>query len=178
MKVLITAKNYKPSERLQENIEKKFVKLGKYFPDDATANVLVSKFKDKTKIEATINGKQTIFRAEESSDNVYEALDLIIDRLSHQMSKYKGKLEARYKENKALKFEFIPDFPEEEEDDGEIKIARTKKFDLQPMTAEEAVLQMEMLGHNFFVYLDMDTDSANIVYKRKHGDYGLIETDR
>ena len=177
MKVSITAKNYKPSERIQENIEKKFARLGKYFQVDVTANVLVSKFKDKTKIEATINAKQTIFRAEEAAENVYEALDLIIDRLSSQMSKYKGKLEARYKENKALKFEFIPDV-EEKEDEGEIKIARTKKFELQPMTAEEAVLQMELLGHNFFVFLDMDTNGASIVYKRKNGDYGLIETDR
>ena len=150
---MITAKNYKPSERLQDNIEKKFSKLEKFFDEDATANVIVSKFKDKTKLEATINTKQTLFRAEEISDNVYEAMDLIIDRLSSQMKKFKGKLESRYKENKALKFEFIPDY-------------------------EEAILQMEMLGHNFFVYFDMDTESTNVVYKRKGDAYGLIETYR
>jgi putative sigma-54 modulation protein len=177
MKVMITAKNYKPSERLQENIEKKFSKLEKYFQDDVTANVIVSKFKDKTKLEATINAKQTIFRAEEISDNVYEAMDVIIDRLSQQMKKFKGKLEARYKENKALKFEFIPDVEDDEEEEPIIVVKR-KQFELQPMNYEEAILQMEMLGHDFFIYFDMDTESTNVVYKRKGDAYGLIETYR
>jgi putative sigma-54 modulation protein len=178
MKVVITSKNYKPSERLQENIEKKFSKLGKYFQDDVTANVLVSKFKDKTKVEATINGNKTIFRAEEISDNVYEAIDLIIDKLSNQMTKFKGRLEKRYKGNKeAIKFEFMPDEGEDEEAE-DLTVVRRKTFDLQPMGYEEAILQMEMLGHNFFVYLDMDTDSVNVVYKRKGDAYGLIETRR
>lgn len=177
MKVMITAKNYKPSERLQENIEKKFSKLEKYFQDDVTANVIVSKFKDKTKLEATINAKQTIFRAEEISDNVYEAMDVIIDRLSQQMKKFKGKLEARYKENKALKFEFIPDVEDDEEEEP-ITVVKRKQFELQPMNYEEAILQMEMLGHDFFIYFDMDTESTNVVYKRKGDAYGLIETYR
>ncbi len=177
MKVMITAKNYKPSERLQENIEKKFSKLEKYFQDDVTANVIVSKFKDKTKLEATINAKQTIFRAEEISDNVYEAMDVIIDRLSQQMKKFKGKLEARYKENKALKFEFIPDIEDDEEEEP-ITVVKRKQFELQPMNYEEAILQMEMLGHDFFIYFDMDTESTNVVYKRKGDAYGLIETYR
>ena len=133
MKVMITAKNYKPSERLQDNIEKKFSKLEKFFDEDVTANVIVSKFKDKTKLEATINTKQTLFRAEEISDNVYEAMDLIIDRLSSQMKKFKGKLESRYKENKALKFEFIPN-DEEEEDN--LTVVKRKQFELQPMNYE------------------------------------------
>ena len=177
MKVMITAKNYKPSERLQENIEKKFSKLEKYFQDDVTANVIVSKFKDKTKLEATINAKQAIFRAEEISDNVYEAMDVIIDRLSQQMKKFKGKLEARYKENKALKFEFIPDVEDDEEEEP-ITVVKRKQFELQPMNYEEAILQMEMLGHDFFIYFDMDTESTNVVYKRKGDAYGLIETYR
>lgn len=175
MKVLITSKNYKPSDRLHENIEAKFAKLEKYFPDDVTTTVLVSKFKDKTKVEATINGKQTLFRAEEISENVYEAIDLIIDRLASQMSKFKGKLESRYKENKALKFEFIP---EEEENEDPIAVVKRKQFSLKPMNYEEAILQMEMLGHNFFVFFDMDTESVNVVYKRKGDAYGLIETNR
>ena len=177
MKVMITAKNYKPSERLQENIEKKFSRLGKYFHDDVVANVIVSKFKDKTKLEATINTNQTLFRAEEISDNVYEAMDVIIDRLSQQMKKFKGKLEARYKENKALKFEFIPDIEDDEEEEP-ITVVKRKQFELQPMNYEEAILQMEMLGHDFFIYFDMDTESTNVVYKRKGDAYGLIETYR
>ena len=176
MKIQLTAKNVKVSDRLEENIEKKFDKLGKYFQDDVTANVVVSKFKDMTKFEATINAKQAVFRAEAVNDNVYEAIDDVIERLSNQMSKLKCKLESRYKENKALKLEFVPE-PDLEVEEEEIVVKR-KQFELQPMVAEEAVLQMEMLGHDFFVYLDMDTDSVNVVYKRKGNAYGLIETVR
>lgn len=178
MKISITAKNYKISDRLHENIKKKFEKLGKYFRDDISTNMVVSRFKDKTKLEATINGKQTIFRAEAISDNVYDALDIVIDRLQNQMAKFKGKLETRYKENRALKFEFIPELDDEEQDEGNMSVVRKKTFDLQPMDCEEAILQMEMLGHNFFVYHDMDTDTVNVVYKRKEDAYGLIETRR
>ena len=105
------------------------------------------------------------------------AKDIATDRLANQMSKLKGKLEARYKENKALKLEFVPE-PEEEEFEDELAIVRRKQVELDPMVAEEAVLQMEMLGHDFFVFLDMDTDAVSVVYKRKGGEYGLIETDR
>lgn len=176
MKIKILAKNYKVSDRLDENLEKKFEKLDKYFQDDAVANIVISRFKDMTKLEVTINAKQTVFRAEAIQDNVYDALDVVLDKLSNQMSKFKGKLEERYKENKALKLEFIPE-PEEDEVEETIVVKR-KSFELQPMVAEEAILQMEMLGHDFFVYLDMDTDSVNVVYKRKGNSYGLIETVR
>lgn len=176
MKINILAKNYKVSEKLEENIEKKFEKLDKFFHEDVNANVVVSKFKDMTKLEATINAKQAVFRAEAIQDNVYDAMDVVMDKLSNQMSKLKGKLEERYKENKALKLEFIPE-PEEDEIE-EAVVVKRKRYELQPMVAEEAILQMEMLGHDFFVYLDMDTDSVNVVYKRKGNAYGLIETIR
>ena len=99
------------------------------------------------------------------------------DKLSGYIEKKLGKLEARYKENKALKLEFIP-APEDEEFEEELDIVRRKQVELSPMVAEEAVLQMEMLGHDFFVFLDMDTNAVSVVYKRKGGEYGLIETDR
>ncbi|MDD5824020.1 MAG: ribosome-associated translation inhibitor RaiA [Firmicutes bacterium] len=177
MKINILTKNYKVSDRLEENIEKKFDKLDKFFHEDVTANVVVSKFKDLAKIEATINAKQAVFRAEAAEENVYDAMDIVLDKLANQMSKLKGKLQERYHENKALKFEFIPDFEEDEPVEEQIVVKR-KQFELQPMGAEEAILQMEMLGHDFFVYLDMDTDSVNVVYKRKGNAYGVIETIR
>lgn len=176
MKINILAKNYKVSDRFEENIGKKFDKLDKFFHEDVTANVVVSKFKDMTKLEATINAKQAVFRAEAIEENVYDAMDAVMDKLSNQMSKLKGKLEVRYKENKALKLEFVPE-PDEDEVE-ETVVVKRKQYELQPMVAEEAILQMEMLGHDFFVYLDMDTDSVNVVYKRKGNAYGLIETVR
>ena len=127
----------------------------------------------RDKIETTISAKGTIFRAEDISDDIYDSIDVVVDKLSSQMSKFKGKLQKRYNDNKALKFEFLPEI-EEEEEHGEV--VKKKVFQLRPMDEEEAILQMEMLGHQFFVYLDADTGTVNVLYKRKDGDYGLLET--
>ena len=137
----------------------------------------VSKLRETPKFEATINAKQAVFRAEMVNDSIYDAVDMATDKLANQMSKLKGKLEARYKDNKALKLEFVPE-PENEDYEEEMTIVRRKEVELDPMVAEEAILQMEMLGHDFFVFLDMDTNAVSVVYKRKGGEYGLIETDR
>ena len=177
MKIQISAKNYPMSEKLSNYIEKKLGKLDKYFNEDVTANVVVSKLRDVPKFEATINAKQSVFRGEMDNDSIDDAVEMATEKLANQMSKLKGKLEARYKENKALKLEFIPE-PESETFDEEMVIVRRKQVELEPMVAEEAVLQMEMLGHDFFVFLDMDTDAVSVVYKRKGNAYGLIETDR
>ncbi len=180
MKIKISAKNYPMSDKLSDYIEKKLSKLDKYFNEDVTANVVVSKLRDTPKFEATINAKQAVFRAEMVNDSIYDAVDMAADKLTNQMSKLKGKLEARYKENKALKLEFIPEPDDEEleEIEEEMTIVRRKQVELTPMVAEEAVLQMEMLGHDFFVFLDMDTNAVSVVYKRKGNAYGLIETSR
>ena len=175
MKVIITGKSYNPSKQLEENIEKKLGKLGKYFSDEINANVVISKFKGKTKVEITINGNNTIFRAEDASENVYESIDIIVDKLSNQMSKLKGKLQKRHQDNKALKLEFLPEH-EDENSSEEPNIVRRKKFHLNPMNEDEAILQMEMLQHTFFVYMDMDTETVNVVYKRKDNNYGVLET--
>ena len=175
MKINITGKNFTTYKRLEDTIDKKFEKLGKYFSDDITINVVLSQERGKDKIEVTINAKGTVFRAEEVAVDVYEGIDKAVDKLSRQMAKYKGKLQKRYNDNKSLRFENIPELDEDEEIE-EVKIVRTKKFELQPMEVEEAIIRMEMLGHDFFVFLDMETDSVNIVYSRKDGNYGLLET--
>jgi putative sigma-54 modulation protein len=177
MKINISAKNYPMSDKLSDYIERKLNKIGKYFDEDTTANVVVSKQRETPKFEATINAKQAEFRAEMANDSIYDAVDLVTDKLEYQMSKLKGKLESRYKENKALKLEFIPE-PEDEDFEEEMTIVRRKQVELTPMVAEEAILQMEMLGHDFFVFLDMDTDDVSVVYKRRGNAYGLIETKR
>ena len=175
MKINITGKNFTTYKRLEDTIDKKFEKLGKYFSDDITINVVLSQERGKDKIEVTINAKGTVFRAEEVAVDVYEGIDKAVDKLSRQMAKYKGKLQKRYNDNKSLRFENIPEV-EEEDHIEEVKIVKTKKFELQPMEVEEAIIRMEMLGHDFFVFLDMETDSVNIVYSRKDGNYGLLET--
>lgn len=173
MKVNITGKNFNTYKHLQETLEKKFERLGKYFSDDIIVNVVLSQERGKDKIEATINAKGAVFRAEEVTPDIYEGIDRVVDKLSSQMSRFKGKLKKRYNNNKALKFEFVPEYEEEVE---ETSVVKTKKFELRPMTVEEAILEMEMLQHNFFVFMDMETDSVNVVYKRNDKNYGLLET--
>lgn len=173
MKVNITGKNFNTYQHLEDTMEKKFDKLGKYFSDDITVNVVLSQERGRDKIEATINAKGAVFRAEEVVQDIYEGIDRVVDKLSSQMARFKGKLQKRYNDNKALKFEVLPDYEEEVE---EVKVVRTKKFELTPMTVEEAILEMEMLQHSFFVFLDMETDSVNVVYIRKDGNYGVLET--
>ncbi len=172
MRITITSKNFNASNHLKDTIEKKFDKLGKYFSDDITANVMVSTEAGKDKLEATINAGGTFFRAEEATKDIYECVDKVIDKLSSQMSRFKTKLQKKYKDNKDFAFSEIPEVSEDEE----IKIVRTKKFELTPMPVEEAIMQMELLEHNFYIFLNMETDSVNVVYKRKNNDYGLLET--
>lgn len=173
MKTIITGKNYTPSDKLKDIIEKKFAKLDKYFSDDITANVVTIKEKGGYKVEATINTKGNIFRAETKASDPYDCVDRCIEKLSTQMSKFKSKLQKKYKGQKDFGFETLPEYDEPQE---EINVVRVKKFQLEPMTQEEAIMQMEMLNHSFFVYLNMETDSVNVVYKRNDGGYGVLET--
>ena len=172
MKITITCKNLSSSDFLKENIEKKLSKLSKYFSDDITANVMVSVEKDKQKIEATINAAGTIFRAEQTAEVAYDAIEGIVDKLSSQMSRFKTKLQKKHKDNKGFMFAEIPDYEEAEE----MTVVKNKKVELVPMGVEEAIMQMELLGHNFFVFLNMDTNSVDVVYARNNGAYGHIET--
>ena len=173
MKIIVTGKNIAISDKIQDAIDKRFEKLGKFFADDIEAKVLIHPEESKVKVEATIFTKGTIFRAEEVSQDVYDCIDAAAEKLMSQMSKYKGKLMKKYKGKESIKFEMIPETPGQEE----TRVVKTKKFQLMPMTVDDAILQMEMLQHNFFVFLDTETDSVNVVYKRNDNDYGLLETE-
>jgi len=175
MKIIVTGKNITISEKIQDAIDKRFEKLGKFFADDIQANIVIHPERDKVKMEATIVTKGTIFRAEDVSQDVFDSIDIVADKLSSQMTKYKGKLQKRNKSGESVRFEMIPEIPEEEQAE-EAKIVKSKKFQLVPMGVDEAVMQMELLQHNFFVYLDQETDSVSVVYKRNDGNYGVVET--
>ncbi len=172
MKVNITGRNVKPSDYLKETIEKKVLKLEKYFHEDITADVVLSEEKKYKKTEVTIRAKNTIFRAEAKAEEFYDGIDTVVEKLSKQMTRFKGKLQHRQKDTKTFAFEHWPEAPEEEE----IRVTKTKKFELSPMTVDEAILQMELLQHNFYVFLNMETDAVNVVYKRNENHYGLLET--
>ncbi|MBQ2063117.1 MAG: ribosome-associated translation inhibitor RaiA [Firmicutes bacterium] len=172
MRVNITGKNCRVSDHLKDTIEKKVQKLGKYFSDDIDADVMLTEEKKYKKTEVTIKARGMIFRAEDKADEFYDGIDNVVAKLSSQMSRFKGKLQKKHKDNKMIDLGQVPE-PEETE---EIAVTRNKKFELTPMTVDEAVLQMEMLEHNFYVFLNVETDSVNVVYKRNEKDYGLLET--
>ena len=172
MKTVINGKNYTPSDKLKETVEKKFEKLNKYFSNEITGNIMVIKEKGDYKVEATINAKGTIFRAEVKANDPYDAVDRVIDKLSSQMSRFQGKLQKKYKGHKELTFAELPDIEEPEE----FHVVKKKKLELTPMTVDEAVVQMELLAHNFFVFVNIETDTVNVVYRRDDNDYGVLET--
>lgn len=174
MKVIITSKNMNASDHLKGTIESKLDRLGKYFSNEIEANVTLTMEKGRQKIEATINANGTIFRAEETTNDAYTGIDRVVEKLSSQMSRFKTKLQRKHKDNKDLLFAELPDAADEELE--EMRVVRRKKFDLMPMSIDEAIMQMELLEHTFFVFLNMETDSVNVVYKRKENDYGLLET--
>jgi len=172
MKIIVTGKNINVSDKIQEAIDKKFEKVGKYFTDDTRANIVMHPEKDKVKLEATIVAKGTIFRAEEVAQDIFDCIDIVGDKLSKQVSKYKDKMQKRNKSNESVRFEMVPEVEEQEE----AKVVKTKKFELVPMSVDEATMQMDLLGHKFYVFLNAENDSVNVVYKREDGDYGLLET--
>lgn len=174
MKVIITSKNMNASDHLKQTIESKIDRLGKYFSNDIVANVTLSMEKGRQKIEATINAKGTIFRAEETTNDIYTGVDRIVEKLSSQMSRFKTKLQRKHKDHKELLFAEIPEAADEELE--EMRVVRRKQFDLKPMTVDEAIMQMELLEHTFFVFLNVESDTVNVVYKRKDNNYGLLET--
>lgn len=176
MKLIFAGKNMDITQALKDITSEKMSKLDKYFDEDIEGHVTYSTEGDRHKIEVTINLPGTILRAEEETYDMYESLDKVVDILEGQIRKYKGKLQARYRNTDTIRFENIKPLEEEEEDNGP-KIVRTKRFILKPMTPEEAVLQMELLNHDFFVYMDGDTGETNVVYKRKDGNYGVIEPE-
>lgn len=174
MNIRITGKNFNTYRHLEETIDKKFEKLGKYFSDDIDVNIVISKERGKDKIEVNINAKGARFRTEQVCDDIYEGIDKATDKLASQMSRLKGKLQKRYHENKSVKFEAIPDLAKDSIVDKHI--VKTKVLDLVPMDEKEAVLEMEMIDHDFFVFINDKTDKVNVVYKRRDGNYGLLDT--
>ena len=174
MKFIITGRNIDVTPGLKSAVEDKIGKLEQYFTPDTEVHVTLSVEKDRQKIEVTIPVKGTVIRSEQISSDMYVSIDLVEEIIERQLKKYKNKLIERQQGSHYLKPEFIEkDYAE----DDEIKIVRTKKFDIKPMYAEDACIQMELSGHNFFVFCNAETDQVNVVYKRKGNTYGLIEPE-
>ncbi len=179
MKITVVGKNMHIRESLKEMVEEKLKKFEKFFESDVDVKVTLSHLKELQTAEITIFLKNgVILRSEGSDENMKSALDFVIDKLLRQLKKHKTNIEKQYRKNISIRYEEINDYDfeaEEEEESDEPKIVRSKKFPVKPMSPEEAVLQMEMLHHAFFVFLNDKTEEVNVVYKRKGGDYGIIE---
>ena len=174
MKYNIIGKNIELTEALEKAVVEKLEKLDKYFNDSVEAQVTLIVEKLSHIIEITIPFNGSVLRAEVEGKNMYNIMDDAVAIIEKQVNKFKNKLRSKHR-NDVSQFaaSFLNEAPEENEQ--AIKIDRKKKFAIKPMDAEEAVLQMELVGHNFFVYLDAETEDVNVVYKRKNGTYGLIE---
>ena len=174
MNIIISGKNIDITKGLKEAVEEKLSKLEKYFLPDTDVNVTLSVEKLNQTIEVTIPVKGSIIRAEQTSDDMYVTIDLVVDIIDAQMKKYRQKLVTKQQAAESFKQEYIE---EEMTDDTEIPIVRTKKFGIKPMFPEDACVEMEMLGHSFFVFSNAETGQVNVVYKRKDGKFGLIEPE-
>lgn len=173
MKTIVTGRNLVITDAIREQVERKLSKFDKLFKSDIEAHATFSTQKNQHVVELTIPIKNgAFFRAEGRTADMYMSIDEAVDKLSRQMRKHKTKIQKKFHANDSIRFEEIP---EDLDEPSGAKIVKVKRFDIKPMVPEEAVLQMEMLGHDFYVFLNGETDEVNVVYKRKDGDFGLIE---
>ena len=175
MRITITGRNIELTDGIKEAVQDKLSKLEKYFSADTDVFVTLSVEKERQKIEVTIPVKGHIIRSEQVSSDMYVSIDLVEEIIERQLRKYKNKLVAKHQEGGNFKQEFFD--ASTPEDDSEIKIVRTKRFGIKPMYPEDACVQMELSGHDFFVFRNAETDEVNVVYRRKGNTYGLIEPE-
>lgn len=176
MNFIISGKNnLTVSDELRNAVESKLGKLERYFTPDTDVNVTLSVEKERQKIEVTIPVKGNIIRSEQTSNDMYMSIDLVEEVIERQLRKYKNKIIDKHQSGGGFQQTYLENEYDEGED--EVKIIRTKKFGFKPMYPEDACVQMELLGHNFFVFCNAETNEVNVVYKRKGNTYGLMEPE-
>ena len=174
MRFIITGRNIDVTEGLKSAVEEKLGKLDRSFAPETEVNVTLSVEKERQKIEVTIPVKGNIIRSEQVSSDMYVSIDLVEEVIERQLKKYKNKIVDKHQNAAAFAQEFVD---KDYNDEDEVKIIRTKRFGIKPMDPEEACVQMELLGHNFYVFFNSETEEVNVVYKRKGNTYGLIEPE-
>jgi len=174
MRIIVSGKNMDITDALRDIAESKLERIDKLFGTEVDAQVTMSVEKNRQIVEITIPLKNgVLLRAEESTNDMYTSIDKSVDKLHKQLEKQKTRIEKRYRGHESIRVENIADVEEAEKRD--LKIVKTKRFPVKPMDPEEAVLQMELMGHSFFVFGNSESEEVNVVYKRKDGNYGLIE---
>lgn len=175
MKFNVNGKNVNVTDALKEKAIKKLGKIEKFFKSDAECNITFKVEKNRHICEVTIISTGLFIRAEETTNDMYASIDMVIDKLERQIRKNKTKLGKRIRQESVIPDNFEIKEPIEEEQT--YKVVKSKRFAIKPMSVEEAILQMNLLGHNFFVFSNAETEEVNVVYKRKDGNYGLIEPE-
>lgn len=173
MKFIISGKNIEVTEALKDKITKKIGKLDKFFNPNTEVHATLSVEKTRQMIEVTITSNGIVLRGEESNEDMYTSIDKVVDKLERQIRRNKTRLEKQLREG-AFRSEDV-EFDTNVDEEREFKIVRSKKFAIKPMDVEEAILQMNLLGHEFYMFSNADTKEVNVVYRRRDGNYGLIE---
>lgn len=176
MKLKVIGKSIVVTDALRDRVENKMGKLEKFFNPDTEVHATLSVERNRQIVEITIPFKGMVFRAEQSNDDMYAAIDKAADVLGKQIIKNKTKLEKRFK-GEMVNFEHLEQHYSEDIEEETNKIIRIKKFDVKPMPADEAILEMNLLGHEFYMFTNSESEAINVIYKRKDGNYGLIEPE-
>ncbi|MHA6532728.1 ribosome hibernation-promoting factor, HPF/YfiA family [Paenibacillus sp. BAC0078] len=183
MQFSIRGQQIEVTDALRDYVDKKLSRLEKYFdaPPTSEGYVTLGVVRGLHTVEVTIPLAGVTLRAEDRSDDMYASIDAVVDKLERQIRKHKTKLNRKFRQEGSLKTLFVEGVPSsvavEEQDYDDLEVVRNKRFTLKPMDVEEAILQMNMVGHNFFVFSNIDTSEVSVVYKRNDGKYGLIEQD-
>lgn len=179
IKFSIRGENIEVTDAIRDYVEAKVAKIEKYFHEDQelTARINLKVYREKTaKVEVTIPLGSVTLRAEDVSQDMYGSIDLVVDKIERQIRKNKTKIAKKHREKVAAAQVFSNDFEAEaHEETASVKVVRTKNLDLKPMDLEEALLQMDLLGHDFFIYTDVEDGATNVLYRREDGEVGLIE---
>ncbi|MGI5876522.1 MAG: ribosome hibernation-promoting factor, HPF/YfiA family [Dethiobacteria bacterium] len=180
MQINVRGKNIEITPALQDYLNKRLSKLDKYFNSEMEAQVTLSVVKEDHIVEVTLSINGLLLRGEEKTQDMYASIDLVVDKIERQMHKYKTRINRKLRQQglKELNVKYVPRTPEsdpESDEDEEPRVVRTKSFLMKPMPLEEAILQMNLLGHDFFVFTHAQTEEVNVIYRRKDGNYGLIE---
>jgi len=173
MNINVRGKNFQITPALKDHVERRIGKLGRFFDTDQEAQVTLTVEKDRHKVEVTMPLNGYLLRGEEETGDMYASIDLVIDKLEKQVEKYKTRVSRKIRDASIREMPPLSEIAEEEEP----QLVRTKRFALKPMPVEEAIMQMNLIGHSFFVFSNADTEEVNVVYKRKDGNYGLIEPE-
>jgi putative sigma-54 modulation protein len=172
MKITVRGKNLEVTDALKKYAEKKVEKLGKYLPGIKEAIVTQSVQKNMHIVEVTLEGDGLLLRGEERTNSLYASIDQVVEKLETQIKRYKGRITSKIHQE----FNFAEDI-EQADDESPATIVRSKKFTLKPMSPDEAAMQMELVNHDFYLFMNADTNLISVIYKRKDGNYGLLEPD-